>query len=60
MRYWLLAVCVVGCAVTKIPVPTGGSRSDGTVQLSYEYGLFQVPKVDWNSAKGSSQRRIRG
>jgi hypothetical protein len=35
-----------GCAVQEQWAATGGSRSDGTVQLSYEYGQFQEPEVD--------------
>jgi hypothetical protein len=27
-------------------VATGGSKSDGTVKLSYEFGLFQEPVVN--------------
>jgi YecR-like lipoprotein len=39
-------ICVTGCAVQKQWIPTGGSRADGTVDLSYEYGMFQKPQVD--------------
>jgi hypothetical protein len=35
-----------GCAVQEQWAATGGSRADGTVQLSYEYGEFQEPEVD--------------
>jgi hypothetical protein len=35
-----------GCAVQKTLVPTGGSRSDGTVELAYEFGMFETPKID--------------
>ena len=37
---------LAGCAVQKTWTPTGGSRSGGNVELSYEYGLFQIPKVN--------------
>ncbi len=33
---------LAGCATQKIMVPTGGSRADGTVNLSYEYGMFEA------------------
>ena len=39
-----VALCMLvlsGCAVQKQLVPTGGSRSDGTVKLAYEYGAFE-------------------
>lgn len=34
-----------GCAVQKDWVATGGSRADGTVRLSYQYGVLQKPQV---------------
>jgi hypothetical protein len=42
----LATVLLGGCAVPMKMVPTGGSRADGTVKLSYDYGAFQVPKLD--------------
>lgn len=41
----LAMVCSLGCAVQKQWVPVGGSRSDGTVKLSYEYGMFENPQL---------------
>ena len=35
-----------GCAVRKDWFANGGSRADGTVQLSYTWGLFEQPVVD--------------
>jgi hypothetical protein len=35
-----------GCATKKDLVPTGGSRADGTVNLSYEYGGIEQPQID--------------
>lgn len=46
----LSATLLTACAVPKQMTATGGSRSDGTVKLSYEYGKFEVPQVD--SAQG--------
>lgn len=46
-----------GCAVTKVPVPTGGSRADGVVQMAYEYGGFERPRVDLASARASAAQR---
>lgn len=48
-----------GCATNVVPVATGGSRSDATVQLSYEYGLFQQPVVDTEQAQASALQRCR-
>ncbi|MBM4197876.1 MAG: hypothetical protein FJ197_12460 [Gammaproteobacteria bacterium] len=50
---------LAGCATVKVPVPTGGSRADGTVQLSYEVGGFEKPVVDWNQALGTAEDRCR-
>src|SRR5947208_8803804 len=55
----LTLVVLIGCSVPKVPVPTGGSRADGTVRLAYEYGLFEVPQVDWVSARGTAAERCR-
>lgn len=41
----LIASYLAGCAVQKTWTPTGGSRSGGNVELSYEYGLFQKPRT---------------
>lgn len=42
----LAVAALAGCAVPMKMVPTGGSRADGTVKLSYDYGSFQIPKLD--------------
>ena len=42
----LTLVMVQGCAVQKELVSTGGSRADGTVKLSYEYSMFEQPKIN--------------
>ena len=41
-----LVVTLAACAVQKTLVPTGGSRSDGTVEMSYDVSMFEAPKVD--------------
>ena len=46
-----------GCTVQKELVPTGGSRADGTVNLSYEYGVFEKPQVNMSLAQVSAQQR---
>jgi hypothetical protein len=40
------ALLLAGCATTKEFTATNGSRADGTVALSYEYGLLQSPRED--------------
>jgi hypothetical protein len=41
---------VAGCATTKEWVATGGSRADGVVKLSYQYGLFERPQLSAQQA----------
>jgi hypothetical protein len=53
----LVIIFIQGCAVQKQLVPTGGSRADGTVKLSYEYGLFEAPKLDAQQGLSAAQRR---
>jgi len=51
------AVVLSGCAVQSTMVPTGGSRADGTVKLSYDFGALQIPKI--NEAQGLSAATSR-
>jgi hypothetical protein len=39
-------VCIASCATQKEWTATGGSRADGTVDLSYQYGELQAPQED--------------
>ncbi|QJD30915.1 YecR family lipoprotein [Methylococcus geothermalis] len=45
---WTVALLlgIAGCAVRKDWFATGGSRADGTVQLSYTWRRFEQPVVD--------------
>jgi len=45
------------CEVAKTPVPTGGSKSDGLVEVSYDVGPYEVPLVDWDAAQASATKR---
>lgn len=52
-------VIAAGCA-TNVPkelVATGGSRSDGTVEMSFEHYAMEQPQVDY--AKGLEVARMR-
>ena len=46
MNYISLFFILGGCATKMNYIATGGSRSDGTVKLSYQYGGLQKPIVD--------------
>lgn len=59
-RLWgalALAGVMSACATQKEMVPTGGSRADGTVQLSFEYGMFEKPVVDMSRASTTAGQR---
>jgi hypothetical protein len=40
-------------------VATGGSRADGTVNLSYEYGMFQKPIVNTQLAQVNAAQKCQ-
>lgn len=53
----MASVLLSGCAITKDWTATGGSRADGTIKLSYDYGLFEVPKVREEQALDLASQR---
>lgn len=53
----VLLVMLGGCAVQKEWIAVGGSRGDGTVKMAFEYGGFEVPKVDNERANVAAQQR---
>lgn len=53
----LLGIGLSACITPKTWVATGGSRSDATVELSYQYGGFEKPKV--NQAQGAKTAHAR-
>lgn len=63
MKKILLLVSVLlvsACAtVDSTPQATGGSKADGTVNMSYEVGEFQQPVIDWSSIEGEAVRRCK-
>lgn len=46
-----------GCETQKIPQAVGGSKSDATVKLSFDYGMFEKPVIDWAQADASANDR---
>ena len=50
-------ILLAGCSTPMRPVPTGGSRADATVDMSFEYGEFQKPVIDWNQAAADAAKR---
>ncbi len=57
----VLAAQLLGCApraeVTKTLVATGGSRSDGVVEMSFEYEGPERYRIDWDAALASARQR---
>jgi len=53
----LMTLIVSGCSTTKILEATGGSRSDGVVELSYTVHRFEIPDTD--PEQGLSVARAR-
>lgn len=48
---------VAGCTSQKVLQATGGSRADGTVNLSFETGMFEKPVIDWDQAGKVARKR---
>lgn len=55
----LAASLSTGCAVQKHYGASGGSKSDGTVKMSYTYGAFEVPKVNESQALELAVKRCK-
>jgi hypothetical protein len=55
----LIALGLSACATVKIPQATGGSKADGIVELSYQYGGFEKPQVQWDKALITAQQRCK-
>ncbi|WP_221177934.1 YecR family lipoprotein [Salinisphaera orenii] len=57
----LIAVCAIsaGCASTKTLQATGGSRSDGVVEMSYTHGMFEQPQPEWDEAARTAADRCQ-
>lgn len=51
---------LIACTETiKVPQPTGGSRADASVVLSYQVGMFEVVSPDWVTAQSNANNRCR-
>ena len=62
MRIVILAVTLTvlsGCAAQKDWIATGGSRSDGTIQLAYQYGMFEKPQVSDAQGRETADSRCQ-
>jgi len=55
----LIALSLTSCAVQKHYGASGGSKADGTVKMSYTYGLFQKVTVSESDAVVNATARCR-
>lgn len=53
----LIALFAVGCSSQKSFNTVGGSKSDATVKMAYEYGLFERPVVNHQEAHDKAVKR---
>jgi len=53
----LVILALAGCATKKQLVPTGGSKADGTVKLSFEHGPFETPRINITQGTAAAKRR---
>ncbi len=47
------------CTTVKYLQVTDGSRSDGTLTMSYEYTELEVPQIQWEAAKRNAISRCQ-
>ena len=59
LAMFVFAVLLSGCATNKVMMATGGSRSDGTVTMSYQYGGFEKPVVNVVAAQQEAAVRCQ-
>lgn len=52
---FLLFMIIPACSVNKKLEPMGGSRSDGTVTMGFDYSAFNEPI--WNLSEGETQAK---
>ncbi len=55
----IIALLVSGCATHKNWSATGGNKAGGTVKLSYQYGMFESPKVSEDQALEIATKRCK-
>lgn len=55
----VIVIVSAGCTTIKTLYATGGSRSDGTIEMSYEYGMMEAPKPKWNEALQTATKKCQ-
>lgn len=54
-----IALFASGCTTVKIPQASGGSRSDGVVEMSFDYALFERLDIQWDKAQAEAVYRCK-
>ena len=56
----LLGLIFLGaCETIKTPMPSGGSKSDGIIEFSFQHNEFESPLVQWDQVLAEAQERCR-
>jgi len=55
----ITAILISSCSVNKEMQATGGSKADGTIKLSYEYGSLEQPVIDEAAAVKTAVKRCK-
>jgi hypothetical protein len=56
----LIASALTGCATPVTPTVSGGSRADGVVVLTGDYGLWKKGEIDWQEALVDARATCNG
>lgn len=57
LSFFLCAAVLAGCATVSNMAATSGSRADGIVKLSYEYGMFDKVRLDMSAGLATARQR---
>jgi hypothetical protein len=55
--FLICTLALTGCATPVTLQAISGSKSDATVKLAYQYGLFEKPIVNWDLAATTAKQR---
>jgi len=48
---------LTGCSVNVTPFPSGGSKSDGIINMTYNVNEFQSAVIDWEEVKKQAKSK---
>jgi hypothetical protein len=50
-------LALLGCTQKVMPLATGGSRSDGVIELTYDIASLNTPEIDYSLADRQAAER---